>query len=190
LILARLVFRAHHPRWAFAPDSGAGVAIHGGRYNPPGLPTLYTSLRLETAWLEAQQAFPFKAQPMTMCAYDVNCADILDLTDPGVRETLDMAPDQLSCAWEALAGQGVRPPGWTLAERLIGSGVAGILVPSRAAGAGQADTNAVFWHWSPASPHQVRVVDDLTACPSRRRFWPGPRGYDARCDTVPGRRHQ
>jgi RES domain-containing protein len=38
-------------------------------------------LRFETAWLEAQQAFPFKAQPMTPCAYEVDCGDVLDLTD-------------------------------------------------------------------------------------------------------------
>lgn len=80
--LTGLVYRAHHPRWAFAPDSGVGAAIDGGRFNSIGMPVLYTSRRFETAWLEAQQAFPFKAQPMTLCAYEVDCADILDLTDP------------------------------------------------------------------------------------------------------------
>jgi RES domain-containing protein len=33
---------------------------------------------METAWLEAQQGFAFKAQPLTICAYDVDCADIAD----------------------------------------------------------------------------------------------------------------
>lgn len=61
-----LVYRAHNPRWAFAPNSGEGAALTGGRFNPPGVLALYTSLRFEIAWLEAQQAFPFKAQPMTM----------------------------------------------------------------------------------------------------------------------------
>lgn len=46
-----------------------------------GVPALYTSLRLETAWLEAQQGLPFKAQPMTLCDYGVDCEDIADLTD-------------------------------------------------------------------------------------------------------------
>lgn len=68
-----LVYRAHHPRWAFAADSGEGAARHGGRFNSPGRPAPCTSLRLQTAWLEAQQAFPFKAQPMTVCAYAVDC---------------------------------------------------------------------------------------------------------------------
>ncbi|WP_368373267.1 RES domain-containing protein [Roseovarius sp. THAF27] len=33
--LRRLVYRAHDPKWAFDPASGAGAAIYGGRYNPP-----------------------------------------------------------------------------------------------------------------------------------------------------------
>jgi RES domain-containing protein len=35
-------------------------ARHGGRFNPLGTPALYTALRPETAWLEAQQGFAFK----------------------------------------------------------------------------------------------------------------------------------
>jgi RES domain-containing protein len=66
-----VVWRAHHPRWAFKPASGQGAALHGGRFNRVGVPALYASLRFETAWLEAQQAFPFKAQPMTLCGYQV-----------------------------------------------------------------------------------------------------------------------
>ena len=56
------VYRAHHPRWAFDPVSGEGARRHGGRFNRPGTPALYTALRMETAWLEAQQGFAFKAQ--------------------------------------------------------------------------------------------------------------------------------
>jgi len=75
--LTGFVYRTHNPKWAFAADPVQGA----GGFNLPGTPALYTSLRFETAWLEAQQAFPFKAQPMTLCAYDVDCEDILDLTD-------------------------------------------------------------------------------------------------------------
>jgi RES domain-containing protein len=72
------------PALSFDPHSGAGAARFGGQFNPPGVATLYTSLRLETARLEAQQGFPFRAQPMTPRAYDVDCADMLNLTDPAV----------------------------------------------------------------------------------------------------------
>ena len=80
--LTGFAYRAHHPRWSFAPASGEGAARHGGRFNPVGMAALYTARRMETAWLEAQQAFPFKAQPLTLCAYEVDCADVVDLTDP------------------------------------------------------------------------------------------------------------
>lgn len=76
------VFRAHNPRWSFTPLSGDGAALHGGRFNLDGTPALYTSLRMETAWLEAQQGFPFKPQPLTICGYDVDSEPVLDLTDP------------------------------------------------------------------------------------------------------------
>ncbi len=163
--LTGLVYRAHHPRWAFAPDSGEGAARFGGRFNPVGVPALYTSLRLETAWLEAQQGLPFKAQPMTMCAHHVDCADVADLTDPTSLTALSIDVSDLACPWENLADRGVRPPSWEVAERLRGAGMAGIIVPSFAPGAGTQDTNAVFWTWADAPPHQVRVIDDMARLP-------------------------
>jgi RES domain-containing protein len=166
-----LVYRAHHPRWAFAPDSGEGAARFGGRFNPTGVPTLYTSLRLETAWLEAQQAFPFKAQPMTICAYAVDCAGILDLTDAAVLTEAGATAADLACAWEDIADRGDGPPSWLLAERLIAAGHAGILVPSFAAGAGPEDRNLVFWRWAADLPHRVRVVDDHARLPRDDRSW-------------------
>ncbi len=169
--LTGLVHRAHHPRWSFAPLSGEGAALHGGRFNPKGVPALYTSLRLETAWLEAQQAFPFKAQPMTMVAYRVDCTEVVDLTDKGSREALGVTLADLTCAWEDLASRGRTPPTWTLARRLIAEGRAGVIVPSFAAGAGARDVNVVFWRWSEEPPHQVQVVDDASRLPRDDRSW-------------------
>lgn len=166
-----VVYRAHHPRWAFAPGSGDRAARFGGRFNPVGLPALYTALRLETAWLEAQQAFPFKAQPMTMVAYRVDCADMADLTDGATRTRLGVTPEMLACPWEDLVDRGEVPPGWTLARRLTGLGVAGLIVPSFAPGADSRDRNAVFWRWSEEPPHQVRVVDDAGRLPRDGRSW-------------------
>ena len=171
ITLTTLVHRAHHPRWSFAPASGEGAALHGGRFNPKGVATLYTSLRLETAWLEAQQAFPFKAQPMTMVAYRVDCADIVDLTDPTARDAAGVAMSDLACAWEDMAARGRTPPTWTLARRLMADGSAGILVPSFAAGAESGDVNAVFWRWSEKRPHQVSVIVDAGRLPRDDSGW-------------------
>jgi RES domain-containing protein len=169
--LAGLVYRAHNPKWAFAPDSGEGAAVAGGRFNPVGMPALYTALRFETAWLEAQQAFPFKAQPMTLCAYDVDCEDILDLTDVNTLTEHGITPEDLACPWKDLSTRGIRPPSWQITERLFAANTAGIIVRSFATGAVAADVNVVFWDWAPDPPHQVRVIDDDRRLPRDVSSW-------------------
>ncbi|MBI3516233.1 MAG: RES domain-containing protein [Proteobacteria bacterium] len=163
--MARTVFRAHHPHWAFDPLSGAGAARHGGRFNRVDQPALYTALRFETAWLEAQQGFARKTQPLTLCAYEVDCADVLDLTDDEALRAQHIAADDLACAWEAIADAGGTPPSWIIADRLRADGIAGIIVPSFAAGATSADRNAVFWTWGREPPHRVVLIDDHARLP-------------------------
>jgi len=169
--LRQTVWRAHHPGWAFAPDSGAGAALHGGRFNRIGTPALYTSLRFETAWMEAQQGFPFKAQPMTLCGRDVDCEDIADLTDPKVRAQFGIQPADLGCGWAGMVDRGLVPPSWSVTDRLVAAGYAGILVESFASGATEADVNAIFWHWAPQPPHQVRVIDRGGRLPHDNLSW-------------------
>ncbi len=163
--LTGIVYRAHHPRWAFAPASGEGAARYGGRFNPVGTPALYTSLRMETAWLEAQQGFAFKAQRMTICAYAVDCADLIDLTDEDGRSAHGAPLTDMACAWEELVSRRLEPPSWRIAASLIGAGAAGLVAPSFAPGAGPADRNVVFWKWSDTPPHRVKVIDDEARLP-------------------------
>lgn len=165
------VYRAHNPGWAFAPISGAGAGLHGGRFNPTGRPALYTSLTQQCAWTEAQQGFPFKAQPVTICAYEVNCDDTEDLSDPDTRRRLGVGIDELSCPWEDHMDRSLVPPSWELAELLIAGGVSGIVVPSFAPGATPIMRNVVFWDWGDDLPHQVRVIDDLGRLPRNRSSW-------------------
>nr|WP_242012106.1 RES family NAD+ phosphorylase [Acetobacter oeni] len=91
---------------------------------------MYTSLRMETAWLEAQQGFPFNPQPLTICAYDVDSEPVLDLSNPSSFGELGISPDTLACPWEDLADKGKMPPSWELAKTLAARDVAGIIVPS------------------------------------------------------------
>jgi len=161
------VWRAHHPHWAWAPDSGEGAALHGGRFNPRGTPALYTATGVLTAIAEAQQGFARKTQPMTLVAYDVDCADILDLTDPATLAAQGITEAELRCAWLLLAQQKAAVPSWLLATRLIAQGVAGILVPSFAPGAAPGERNAVFWRWSRDPPHKVMPIDDHGRLPVR-----------------------
>ena len=169
--LAGSVYRAHNPRWAFAPDSAQGAASAAGRFNPVGMPALYTALRFETAWLEAQQAFPFKAQAMTLCAYEVDCEDVLDLTDTATLAVHGIAPADLACPWKELSTRGIKPPSWEITERLFEAKTAGVIVPSFAKGAVATDVNVVFWDWAPDPPHQVRVIDDDRRLPKDASSW-------------------
>lgn len=165
------VFRAHNPRWAFAPASGEGAARFGGRFNAVGNPALYTSLHLETAWLEAQQGFAFKAQPMTMCAYDVDCAGIADLTDEATLGQLSISRADLACPWEAVRSAGGHPPSWRVSDDLRAAGYAGLVARSFAPGATGRDVNIVFWTWGPDLPHKVRVIDEHGRLPKNDQSW-------------------
>ncbi len=165
------VYRAHNPRWSFASTSGDGAARFGGRFNPIGVPALYTSLRMETAWLEAQQGFAFKPQPLTVCAYEVDCEAMLDLTDPAVRHEHGVADADLACPWEDLADRGEVPPSWRLAQRLIAEGAAGVAAPCFAPGATNLDRNLVFWRWSADLPCRVCLIDDEKRLPANDLSW-------------------
>lgn len=157
--------------WAYEPLSGVGAKRHGGRFNRPGVSALYTSLDPTTAWLEAQQGLPFKAQPMTLVAYRVDCTDIIDLTDLEVRRAVDTQPAELGCAWEGLVSRGMESPIWSLVERLREAGAVGAQVRSYAPGCTDANRNLVFWDWNKEPPHSVQVVDDMARLPKTTRSW-------------------
>ena len=171
LQFAGIVYRAHHPKWAFKPLSGDGAKQHGGRFNSPGVDALYTSLDPTTAWMEAQQSFPFKPQPMTLVAYQVNCSDVVDLNNPVVQKTMGYSSGDMACDWEDLATQKQEPPTWLLANELKKLGVAGILVRSFAPGCTENNRNLIFWKWSDMPPHAIQIIDDLRRLPKSKDSW-------------------
>lgn len=145
---------------AFPPTSGEGAGRHGGCRNPRGVPALYTSARFETAWLEAQQGFAYKTQPLTIVTCDVDCSDLLDLCDTRALQALAIAREDLACQWELMVDERQTPPTWALALHLIDQGIAGVRVPSLAHNASHDDVNLVFWDWGHALPHRVVAIDD------------------------------
>jgi RES domain-containing protein len=166
-----VVYRAHNPRWAFSPLSGEGAARTGGRFNPVGMPALYTSLRLETAVREASQGFPHKFDPLTLCSYEVDCEDIADLTNARECASLDVAATDLASPWKLLAHEGKPVPSWLIAQRLIAAGRVGILVRSFAPGATDADVNLVLWKWGDRRPHRITLHDPERRLPRNQRSW-------------------
>lgn len=67
--------------------------------------------------------------------------------------------------------RGQAPPTWDLAERLIGGGCQGILVPSLAPGSEPGDLNLVLWTWSDGLPCHIKVVDDFDRLPRDDASW-------------------
>lgn len=155
-----VVFRAHHPKWAFAPLSGDGAKQYGGRFNAIGTLALYTSMTAQGAWAEAQQGFAFKAQPLTLCAYRVDCQNVLDLSTPKACIASGVAPSDLSGQWEDYHARKLPVPTWLLQNRLMAQDVAAVIVPSFAPAAPFGACNIVFWTWNKTLPFKVDVVDD------------------------------
>jgi len=171
LRLQATCYRAHHPKWSFKPLSGEGAAVHGGRFNPKGMPALYLALSIGTAIGEATREYPFKIDPCVLCCYDINCADIADLRTDAGRSEYGAALTDLSDGWGSDRLQRREPASWQLTRRLIARGIAGILVPSFAPGATSSDENLVLWDWSERPPHQVRVFDPSGRLPRNQLSW-------------------
>ena len=163
-------YRGHNPRWAFAPTSGEGAAIHGARFNPRGAPALYLSTTPEGALAEATQGFAYKFNPLTLCAYEVDCDDVVDLTTEAGREAAGVSADDMASAWFTDIAEGRRPASWKI-HAALSRRAAGILVPSYAASVPPGITNLVLWNWSDAAPHLVRVHDPDHWLPQNAASW-------------------
>lgn len=164
-------YRAHDPRWSFRPISGDGAAVRGARFNPKGVPALYLALSIVTAVKEATQGLARRIDPCVLCSYDVDCDDVLDLRSEQARDEAGVDIKIMACAWMDWLGKGRRPPSWSLYERLSAKGAAGILVPSFAPGAKEADQNLVLWTWGPELPHLVRAFDPSGRLPRNQLSW-------------------
>jgi RES domain-containing protein len=170
LRLQAVCYRAHDPRWAISPTSGDGAAIRGARFNPKGTPALYLSLSIEGAIIEGSQGFGYKIHPLTICAYEVDCEDIADLTDENECRQLGIGLDIMGAAWATALSENRRPASWAIYDKLSSS-FAGILVPSFANRVGPSVTNLVLWDWSAEPPHRVKVIDPNGRLPKNQKSW-------------------
>jgi|GEM_PF-162976 len=179
------VYRAHNPQWSWAPISGEGARRHGGRFNRPGVATLYTALSPVTALREASPlGRPF--QPLTLCSYEVDVEPILDARDPAALAGQGATFSDLADPhWERTMLEGRVPASQALADRLIAAGFAGMLVPSFAHGAGPEDLNVVFWRWGSNLPHRVVVIDDDGRLPRDQSSWKGVGAHVGQAPEIP-----
>jgi RES domain-containing protein len=164
-------YRAHDPKWAFSPLSGDGAKAKGGRFNPIGTPALYLSLTLEGMFLEMGHGFAYRFEPLTICSYDVDLDDVVDLTTNKTRRAAGVDLADMACAWALDLANGREPASWATARRLIANGAAGILVPSFAIGARSNMQNLVAWRWSASLPHRIAVHDPDHRLPKNQSSW-------------------
>ena len=153
------LYRALNPVWAAKPLSGEGANLHGGRFNAKGTPALYTALSVMGAVAEANQiGRPF--EPVTLVSYRADIYPVFDATNQAALNQRNVPAKWLSADdWRLQMRRDGLSDGQRLASALIGSGYAGVLVPSFAKGVAAGACNLVLWHWGNAAPHQLVLID-------------------------------
>jgi RES domain-containing protein len=153
------LYRALNPIYAREPLSGRGAEFHGGRFNPKGVPALYSSVSVITALREANQAG--NLQPIMLVSYDADIERVFDSRDETAlaSEGMDSAAladatwrDQMKAIGEARTQ--------AFARRLIEAGYHGLMVRSFAPGATREDLNLVLWAWDVAAPSRLILIDE------------------------------
>lgn len=153
------LYRALNPVHAREPLSGRGAELHGGRFNPKGIPALYTSLSVLTALREANQVGSL--QPTTLVCYEAEIASVFDCRDAAVLAAEGMDATALAdMAWRDQMKVGGEAKTQTFARRLIGAGYNGLLVRSFTTGSSAGDLNLVLWRWAGTPPARLALVDD------------------------------
>lgn len=153
------LYRALNPVYAREPLSGRGAALHGGRFNPRGVETLYASLDPMTALREANQVGDL--QPTTLVAYRADLGPVFDTRDERALAALGVTAEALADpGWRAAMLSGRPVPTQDFAAALIKASFVGCLVRSFAQGASGRSLNLVLWRWSASDGSRLEVVDD------------------------------
>lgn len=153
------LYRALNPAFAQEPLSGQGAALYGGRFNPKGVPALYTSLSIVTALKEANQAGSL--QPTTLVSYDASIECVFDCRNETSLAAEGMDADRLAArTWRDEMISNGEAATQRFARRLMEAGRHGLLVRSFAPGAKVDDLNLVLWRWGQDGPARLSLIDD------------------------------
>ncbi len=139
--------------------SGRGAELHGGRFNPKGMPALYLSVSVMTALREANQVG--NLQPTTLVAYGADIDMLFDTSDAAALAAHGMTPESLAAnSWRDEMMKGGHSATQIFAQRLAQAGHNGLLVRSFAPGAQPDEVNIVLWRWSDQAPSRLVLIDD------------------------------
>lgn len=153
------LYRALNPIFAREPLSGDGAARYGGRFNPKGIPALYTSLSVVTALAEANQVGTL--QPTTLVCLEADIGRVFDCRDHSALMAKHMDTAQLADpCWRDATREHGEASTQTFARRLMDAGYHGLLVPSYTPAVTTDNFNLVLWVWAAEGPSRVTLIDD------------------------------
>ncbi|WP_157017273.1 RES family NAD+ phosphorylase [Mesorhizobium xinjiangense] len=153
------LYRAINPVFAREPMSGRGAERYGGRFNPKGVPALYTSTSVMTALRESNQVGDL--QPTTLVCYRAEIEMVFDASDTAALTAAGL--DEASLADPTWRDQMIKTGEartQRFARNLIAEGYNGLLVRSFAKGAGPGDINLVLWRWGESRRFRLELIDD------------------------------
>ena len=161
--------RAFTPRWAHAPESGAGAALGGGRFSRPGVEARYLAATTETALAEFQGESPL-LPPATLVTFLVTAQNVVDFTGGYDPEHWTPIWAEAHSNWKGMAFlEGVEPPSWVIGDIVRDVGRPGILYRSARHAGG--NCLVVFSDAQLASGFVARVHDPANALPRDDSSW-------------------
>jgi RES domain-containing protein len=165
-----LFYRAITPRWSFQPDSGAGAAVAGGRFNRPGVEARYLAESTEGALLEYQQESPL-LPPATVVTFRVSAQHVIDFS--GGYSVEDWPPiwKEAYCNWKGLAYlDNVEPPSWVIGDLARAAHACGILYRS----ARNPSVQCLVLYPELSRLFTAKVFDPKGDLPSNAESWTAP----------------
>jgi RES domain-containing protein len=132
-----LLFRFQTVDYPLAKEilSGKGAAGRGGRWNPPGYPTIYGSTTDTTALEECKANDRYYGivtkGPRLLVAIEAQLTRMLDLTNAGIRRTLDLTLTELGAEdWRKLQAVGKESLTQVIGRAVVETGGSGLLARS------------------------------------------------------------
>jgi len=127
--------------------SGDGAHSNGGRWNPPGIATLYGSTTDTTALEESKANDRYYGvetrSPRLVVAIEARLTRVLDLTNSGLRRELDVTLTELAAEdWRKLLAAGKESFTQALGRAVAAAGGSGLL--ARSATVRRGDNVVVF----------------------------------------------
>ena len=123
-------FRAFTPQWAYQPESGAGAAVRGGRFNRQGVEARYLAASADVALLEYQSESAL-LPPATLASFLVTAENVVDFTGGYVEEMWNPIWAEAYCNWKGMAFlDEIEPPSWVIGDLVREAGYPGILYRS------------------------------------------------------------